>query len=98
MNECRNSISVVERVAALRGEQEGSWERGECLPVEAFLERHPVLRGSPQAVVELIYAEVLLRERRGETPQPVEYLNRFPQYADALRRSFAFHNAMRALL
>src|SRR5262249_17890099 len=36
----------------------------------------------------LIDQETLLREELGERPQPADYLHRFPQHADALRRRF----------
>jgi serine/threonine protein kinase len=70
------------------------WERGERPAVEAYLERYPALRTDPEAAVDLIYQEVLLREARGEVVQTSEYLQRFPQCAAQLRDQFEVHQAL----
>src|SRR5262249_55705090 len=49
------------------------------------------LASDPEAVVELVYAEVLLRRDEGDMPRLDEYLARFPQHADSLRRRWAVH-------
>jgi hypothetical protein len=45
-------------------------------------------------VLDLLYAEVLLRKEQGERPDLAEYLGRFPAYAAALRRQFELHRAL----
>jgi len=47
-----------------------------------------------EAVLDLVYAEFLLREELGERPDADEYVRRFPQYGDALRRQFRLHAAL----
>ena len=61
--------------------------------METFLGRNPALAADPDAVVELVYTEFLLRVDAGEAPSPEEYLGRFPQHAPALRHQFALHAA-----
>ena len=56
--------------------QQRLWQQGERPPVETFLEQEPALRDDPEAVLDLIYNEILLREERGETPRIEEYLPR----------------------
>src|SRR5262249_44415067 len=41
-----------------------------------------------------VYQEVVLREEASESPQPGEYLERFPQFADRLARLFEVHEAL----
>jgi tRNA A-37 threonylcarbamoyl transferase component Bud32 len=79
--------------SALRAEQAERWRRGERTPVEAL-----VAAASPPAadedVLDLIYAEIVAREEIGEAPALDEYLRRFPQYAEPLRRQFAVHRML----
>jgi serine/threonine protein kinase len=42
----------------------------------------------------LAYGELLLREELGESPDPEEYLRRFPAHAAALRLQFELHRAL----
>ena len=49
----------------LLDEQRARWEGGDPVPVEDYLRRHPELEADPEAVVDLIYQEVLLQRRRG---------------------------------
>ncbi len=82
--------SVTDRVLRLRADQIDRWGRGEGVPVEAYLAREPDLV-DVEAVLELIYNEFVLREELGQAPTPDEYLTRFPQHAEALRRQFEVH-------
>ena len=54
---------------------------GEPFQAESYLERHPALRNHSEAILDLIYQEMVLRESRGETPALAEYLERFPALA-----------------
>jgi WD40 repeat protein len=74
--------------ALLRTELQQRWQRGDCVPVEDYLRQHPAVRDEPEAAVVLIYGEFLLREERGEHPDPAEYRLRFPEYAALLDRQF----------
>ena len=46
------------------------------------------------ALLDLIYNEVDLRQEDGESPEMDEYLRRFPQYAEDLRAEFDVHRAL----
>jgi serine/threonine protein kinase/Tfp pilus assembly protein PilF len=78
----------------LCAEQRQRWQQGEPLLVESYLERQPALRGRPEAVLDLIYNEIVLREERGDRPRLEEYLERFPQFASQLPRQFEVHQAI----
>src|SRR5262249_22534831 len=78
----------------IRAEQRLRWRRGERPLVEELLQGFPALQNEREAVLELIYNEVLLREERQEGPHLDEYLQRFPQLAPELRLQFEVHTAM----
>src|SRR5262249_14762893 len=81
-------------VEALKAEQRERWQKGERVPAEAYLGRHPTLEGDGEPALELIYHEVLLREELGEAPQLSEYQERFPPFAPRLRLLFEVHRAI----
>jgi tetratricopeptide (TPR) repeat protein len=81
-------------IEALLDDQSGCWRRGERLPAEIFLDRWPGLLCDTDAVLDLIYHEILLRCRLGEHPTPEEYAGRFPQVAEKLRAHFEVHEAL----
>ncbi len=91
------SVSLDSLAATLRAEQVERWLAGDRVPLEALLARYPALQAAPDVLLDLIYAEVLLREEHGERPALDEYLRRFPEHETALRRQFAFHDAFAAL-
>ncbi len=74
-------------------DQKERWQRGERVPAEAYLGLHPIL-AEPPLCVELVYAEVMLRESAGDTPQCSEYCFRFPLLADRIRSLFQIHRAL----
>jgi hypothetical protein len=84
-------------VAALREEQLWRWQGGDRVRLEALLARQGDLAGDTEAILDLIYGEVLLREEHGEFPGEQEYLRRFPHLAEALRRLFGVHDALASL-
>lgn len=63
------------------------WNRGERVPVEAYLRQHPELE-SGECALELILTEAVLRQERGESAPMEEYIWRFPRFEDSLRRHF----------
>ena len=79
------------RQEQLLADQRDCWKRGERMPVEVYLERHPDLRANPEAMLDLIYHEVVLREQIGEEPTAEEYIGRFPPLTDAIREQFEIH-------
>jgi len=60
------------------------WRAGGSAAVEEYLRSFPSLQSDPNAVLDLIYQEVLLRTERGENPQLGDYVRRFPSCAEAL--------------
>jgi len=80
-----------DRQEKLLAEQHGRWAQGQRVLVEAFLERDPDLRDDPDALLDLIYNEVALCEKRGEAPEPDEYIRRFPELKEAIRNQFEIH-------
>jgi WD40 repeat protein/serine/threonine protein kinase len=75
--------------AYLQIDQRRRWQRGERVPMQAYLEETPWLRDYPELVFELVCGEVLLREELGEKPRPVDYLELAPTHQAQLRRFFA---------
>src|SRR5262249_7732549 len=80
----------------LQDDLRSRWDQGNRVLVETYLEQYPVLKAHPEAVLDLIYHEVVLREERGEAPRLEEYLGRFPQYANQLRCQFEVHEVIEA--
>ena len=58
--------------------------------------RFPALREDPQAALDVVYQEFVLRRGLGEQPQPEEFIRRFPALSDLLIRQFAVDDAMRS--
>src|SRR5713101_7910665 len=80
--------------AVLRVDQRQRWMTGERILAESYLQKHPPVETNPEAAVDLVYGEFLLREELGETPVGTEYLRRFPQYAAPLQVQFDLHQAV----
>jgi serine/threonine-protein kinase len=78
----------------LRVDQRRRWQAGERVPAEDYLRRHPALAADPDAALDLIFHEFLLREERGERPAADEFLHRFPGHADGLRAQIELHRAL----
>lgn len=87
-------MTELEQAARLRTHQCELWQNGQCVPVESLLAENEWAACRPELAVELIYQEVLLREARGERPQPAEYLARFPQYFGLLQALLEVHAAL----
>jgi serine/threonine protein kinase len=92
----RSREPLQQLVEHLEEDQRARWQRGERIPVEDYLERHPALRAFADGVVDLVYNEFLLRQREGEASPLEEYLQRFPQLACQLRDQFEVHAALRS--
>jgi tetratricopeptide (TPR) repeat protein len=81
-------------VAEVLARQESDWDRGERPLVEELLAAHPTFAESPNAVLELICNEVVLREEHGERPSLSEYRDRFPELAEPLRVQWEVDRAL----
>src|SRR5438132_3158163 len=91
MGEKREDVQLVE---ALRRQQQQSWRTGERVTVECFVQRHPALQADVDGTLELIYNEILLRQRLGDKPSLAEYQQRFPPLASRLELLFEVHSAL----
>jgi serine/threonine protein kinase/WD40 repeat protein len=76
-------------------DQQRRWRNGERALVEDYLRRVPHLAQDPEAILDLLCDEVVLREERGESPRLEEYLERFPQFAGQLRAQWEVHRLFR---
>jgi tetratricopeptide (TPR) repeat protein/tRNA A-37 threonylcarbamoyl transferase component Bud32 len=81
-------------LALLLAHQRREWPREGRASVEAYIAEQPVLRDDPEAILDLIYQEVLLREEHGESPRLEEYLQRFPELAPQLQLQFELEGAL----
>src|SRR5262245_24452061 len=88
--------SIWPALDLLRADQRRRWEQGERALVETYLEREPGLRTDTEALLDLIYNEVVCRELSGEQPELGEYQQRFPHLADQLKDQFDVHRALGA--
>ncbi len=70
------------------------WHAGEPVRAEEYLGRYPGLAADPEAALEVVYGEWLVREELGQQPDPEEYVRRFPQWADRLRHQLQLHRAL----
>jgi serine/threonine-protein kinase len=78
----------------LRVDQRRRWLSGERVDVASYLPDCACLRDNPEALFELIYNEVLIREELGERPDPRDYAASFPHLADRLRLQLEVHRAL----
>src|SRR5215831_1866899 len=85
------NLTPQQVVAVLRTDQRERWQRGQPLRVEDYLQARPTLKAEPEAVLDLIYNEFVLREEAGQTPTPEEYQQRFPELSGALKDQFDVH-------
>src|SRR5262245_1161033 len=69
---------------------------GEADPAAAMLRERPDLAADRNAALELLYTEYVLREERGERPEPREWCDRFPDFRDDLLGLFEVHRAVHA--
>ena len=71
--------------------QADSWACGMQTPIEHFVLESPELADDESILLDLVYNEVLLREKYAQPARLEEYETRFPHLATALRRMFEVH-------
>jgi serine/threonine protein kinase len=89
-----NAAEVAALVRRLLADQRQRCQRGEALRVEHYLQQEPALADHPDALLDLIYQEMMLREQQGETPTLEEYLTRFPRLTEQLKVQFELEKAL----
>ncbi len=82
-------------VLSLLDDQTSHWQQGERVSIESYLANHAFLSSDAEALLDLVYNEVRLRDERGEAPRLEEYQRRFPDLADLLAIQFEVHQALR---
>ena len=70
------------------------WQTGQVRSVEDYLARQYPDGLRVEDLLDLIQQEVLLREARGEAPDPEEYRRRFPAHADQVGALFAVNHLL----
>ncbi len=83
---------------ALLADQYLRWRPGERVGVEVYLQRWPAVRSQPEAVLDLIYHEIVLREEREDEPSLDEYGLRLPEFALPLRDQIRIRGLFQRLL
>jgi eukaryotic-like serine/threonine-protein kinase len=94
-DEQHSTVQSPGKVSLLRADQRERWRRGERILVETYLQQQAIERGDTEALLDLIYNEIVLREEHQETPQLAEYIERFPERAAELTIQFEVHEALR---
>jgi tetratricopeptide (TPR) repeat protein len=87
-------LSPTRLAAVLRVDQRERWAVGERVPASDYLRDFPSLRDDPEAAIEVVYGEFLLREAMGEAPELDEYLRDHPEYAGRLAIQVELHRAL----
>ncbi|NOX55551.1 MAG: hypothetical protein GXP27_14160 [Planctomycetes bacterium] len=78
-------------VAAIWTDMKTRSAQGEPVRVEDYLPEAYWAECPDELLLDLVYAEFLLRGERAESPTIDEYVDRFPHLADQIRRQFAIH-------
>ena len=91
------ALTPSQLAAVLRIDQRERWWLGQRVPAMAYLNDHQALQAEPEAAIEVIYGEFLLREELGESPSVDEYLVDYPQYAERLRSQVELHRRSQAI-
>jgi len=90
-------LSIVEKqeeAGRLVSEFIEYWQRGERVSVEEFLLRYPDLASRRWLLMDLLYEEYALRVEAGQSPDPEEFVRRFPALGASIRRQFAVEGWM----
>jgi predicted ATPase len=87
-------LSPTRLAAVLRVDQRERWAIGERVSAADYLREFPSLRDDPEAAIEVIYGEFLLRMELGEAPSLAEFQRDHPGYADRLAIQVELHRAL----
>lgn len=80
-------IAALERIDDLCVEFEAAWQRGEPTAIESMLPRVDSAAEHDALLAELLVIDVDYRRRRGEEPATRDYVDRFPDDAQTVRRA-----------
>jgi hypothetical protein len=79
-------MDAAEGFALLCQDQRTRWLRRQPVAIEEYCRHLPSLAANAEALLDLIYNEILVREELGERPDWEEYRRRFPNFRDELAR------------
>jgi WD40 repeat protein/serine/threonine protein kinase len=82
-------------ITTLLDVQSACWARGERVALEDLLRQLPSALGETDVALDLIHHEVILRHGAGESPEPCEYLGRFPYLSRQIERMFEVERYVR---
>src|SRR5262245_50181111 len=77
-----------------RAELESGLRAGQDRRAETLIDTYPAVDADPEAVLELVYTEFVVRQQLGQNPAPSEWLARFPQWRGDLEQMFQVHDAL----
>jgi serine/threonine protein kinase/Flp pilus assembly protein TadD len=89
-----SSQPLSELTARLVDEMARAWEQGRRPGAETMLEPYPELSDRPEVVLELVYEEIRLRQRHGESTATTEILARFPRWRDQMEVLLSCHRLL----
>jgi WD40 repeat protein len=79
----------------MRIELERRVASGEPTPLRTYVQQHPALTHDVNFLLELLYAEVVAREERGEIVEVAEYIATYPEHSERIARLFEVHHELR---
>ncbi|MCA9185201.1 MAG: protein kinase, partial [Planctomycetales bacterium] len=90
----RPQLTVWQQASVLRVDQRCRWEDGHPLAVEHYMERYPQVLADDEVLLDLIFAEFLLRDRHAPPADLNEFEHRFPQYIATLKQQVGLHRLL----
>lgn len=90
------ALGNVTLVALIGLDQQHAMAAGKMTTVEEYLERFPQLADDDDALLDLIYGEIMLREEAGLESDWHAYVERYPHLRDRLKRQSHLHRLVMA--
>lgn len=82
----QGQLSTRELADVVLVDQLNRWRKGTPTRAEAYFDEWPELSNDPETRLDLVYGEFRARLRSGETPLLADFISRFPDVEDGLRR------------
>ena len=76
--------ALFQEARRIHNAQRLAWSQGRRVLAEDFLVSHPALLATPEALLDVVYGEYLLREEQGEEVRLDDYAKRFPSIFEEL--------------
>jgi eukaryotic-like serine/threonine-protein kinase len=86
-------LELGDLLAVLRVDQRRRWFSGQRVDVSDYQTLFPMLGDESEALFELVYHELLIREEIGDSPDPREYAGAFPEFDTRLKLQIEVHQA-----